>query len=179
VYSIASIIDSNGKDLWGELEDRCKMSGLQRTAIPHFSWQTAESYEFEPLRKALSNICRNIEPFTFITSGLGIFPNERKILFLIIVKDRILIDLHEHIWKETYSFAIQPSMKYSPENWVPHISLNLNKLDDDTFNCALSELTSKPLEFQFEVSQIGLLFLTMASSGIDTIYKLSRNLANK
>lgn len=174
MYSIAAILEKEGRDLWNELEFRCQISGLKKTAIPHFSWQTAEGYDFVPLREELANICQNIRPFKFRISGLGIFPNEkRKIIFLNIIKDRALLDLHELIWENTLLYARQPNMLYSPENWVPHISLNLNPLEDDSFNCAINELTSKPLDFEFTVNQIGLLYLTEASSGADTMFDLN------
>lgn len=172
MYSIASIIRDEDLLFWDEIERRCSASNLKRTTIPHFSWQTAEDYEFNPLREELANICSNVRPFEIHTSGLGIFPGERRILFLIITKDRLLLDLHEMIWENTILYARQPNKLYSPENWIPHISLNLEALDECDFSCAINELTSKPLNFSFRIEQLGLLFLTMDSSGIDTIYDL-------
>lgn len=174
MYSIASIFGDEGQELWCELENRCSISGLKRTQIPHFSWQTAESYEFDPLREELANIAKNTRPFKFRTSGLGIFPNaDRKILFLNIVKDRNLLDLHEMIWENTILYGHQVNMLYSPDNWVPHISLNLNALGDDEFTCAINELCSRALDFEFTVEKIGLLFLTLTDSGIDCQFELS------
>jgi len=173
MYSIASTFDGDGQQLWDELESRCKSGCLRRTPIPHFSWQTAESYEIEPLKAELDNLCRNIRPFTFHTSGLGVFPKERKIIFLIIVKDRALLDLHEMIWENTFLYARQPNMLYAPENWVPHISLNLTELSDDDFACAIRDLTVKQLDFTLTVRNIGLLYLTMTSSGVDSMFDLN------
>lgn len=179
MYSIASVFEDDGQQLWNELENRCPTGCLRRTSIPHFSWQTAESYEVDPLKDELDNLCRNIRPFTFHTSGLGVFPKERKIIFLIIVKDRALLDLHEMIWENTFLYARQPNMLYSPDNWVPHISLNLTELDDNDFACAIRELTTKPLDFSFAVRNIGLLYLTMTSSGVETMFDLSDPMAKK
>jgi 2'-5' RNA ligase len=174
MYSIASVFGDDGEELWQELEDRCKLSRLRRTEIPHFSWQTAESYDFVPLREELENLSRNIRTFTFHTSGLGIFPSEnRKILFLNIIKDRNLLDLHEMIWENTILYAQQPNAFYSPDKWIPHISLNLNSLENNQFTCAIEELTSRSLDFEFRVTKIGLLYLTLTSSGIDCLYDLN------
>jgi 2'-5' RNA ligase len=173
LYSIAALLKKDGQRIWNELEERCQLNGLQRSGIPHFSWQTAESYDFPPLREKLAGICKDIPPFKIRTSGLGIFPGERKILFLIIAKDRPLMDLHKRIWEDTIQFSSQASALYSPENWVPHISLNINNLDHVAFECAINDLTSKSLEFEFDIGEMGLLYLTMETSGIDTVYKLS------
>jgi 2'-5' RNA ligase len=179
MYSIASILNVDGQELWHELEKRCQINGIKRSDIPHFSWQTAESYDFDPLRLELANICQNERPFRFHTSGLGIFPGERKILFLIIAKDRELMEMHERIWENTILYAKQPNMLYSPDNWVPHISLNLNALDDNAYRCAIDELTARPLSYEFTVSQMGLLYLTFDKSGADKIYDLSVSTGNK
>jgi 2'-5' RNA ligase len=172
VYSIASILRNEDLGFWDDIENRCMESPLRRTEIPHFSWQTAESYDYDPLREELANICQNERPFEVHTSGLGIFPGERKILFLIIAKDRNLLDLHEMIWENTILYARQPNLLYSPDNWIPHISLNLEALTDHDFSCTVSELTSRPLNFTMRVEQMGLLFLTLDSSGLDTVYDL-------
>ncbi len=170
MYSIASIIRKDDLFFWDDIENRCSSGGLKRTEIPHFSWQTAEEYDSNLLREELANICQNVRPFEIHTSGLGIFPGERKILFLIIAKDRPLLDLHEMIWENTILYAKQPNRLYSPENWIPHISLNLETLDSEAFSCTINELTSKPLSFSFRIEQLGLLYLTMNSSGIDSIF---------
>jgi 2'-5' RNA ligase len=172
VYSIAALLKKDGQKIWNDLEAQCQLIGVRRSAIPHFSWQTAESYDFEPLREKLDSLSRNITPFKVHTSGMGIFPGERKILFLIITKDRQLMDLHQMIWETTLPFASHSSDHYSPKNWVPHISLNINNLTPDSFNCAVNDLTSKSLEFEFEIAEIGLLFLTLESSGADAVFKL-------
>ena len=176
MYSITSIFETsdgkNSNDMWQELENHCEFAGLKKTTIPHFSWQTAESYQIDLLKAKLSQISRNICPFKFQTSGIGVFSNHRKVLFLIIVKTRKLMDLHEMIWRETIQLTEAPNLSYSPENWIPHISLNLNELGDDQFICAVKELTKSPLRLEFEVKQIGLIYLTLHSSGIDSVYPL-------
>lgn len=179
MYSIASIIRNEDLNFWDDIEKRCSASNLKKATIPHFSWQTAEDYDFNPLRGELANICSNVRPFEIHTSGLGIFTGERRILFLIIAKDRLLLDLHEMIWENTILYARQPNKLYSPENWIPHISLNLETLDEHDFTCAVNELTLKPLSFKFRIEQLGLLFLTMNSSGVDTIFDLQNSSVKK
>ncbi len=172
MYSITSIFENQDVCLWDELEKTCDYSGFDKATIPHFSWQSAETYQFEPLRSELSQLASETGPFKFKTSGLGIFNNTRKIFFLIIVKNRPLLELHEHIWQRTIQFAEQPNLHYAPENWIPHITLNLNELSDSQFKCSVEELTARPLQFEFEVKEFGFLFLTPNTSGIDSLYPL-------
>lgn len=173
MYSITSVFDAGNAGIWTDLEKSCEYVGLNKTTIPHFSWQTAEAYQFEPLKKELFSLSRSIRSFKFRTSGLGIFSNHRKILFLIIVKDRALLDLHQRIWEQTIQYAVNPNLLYSPESWIPHISLNLNDLTEDQFLCAVKELSNRSLNFELLVNKLGLIFLTPTTSGIDALYPLS------
>lgn len=172
MYSIASIFSNQDKTIWQSLNKTCEYDGMQKTAIPHFSWQSAESYQFDLVRAELGKISAEVAPFSFKTSGVGIFSDKRKIIFLIIVKNRVLLDMHEMIWNRTLQFSEQASLHYSPENWIPHITLNLNELTDEQFRCSVDELTQKPMNYEFEVHEFGLLYLTPTSSGIDSLYPL-------
>lgn len=175
MYSIASLVDVDKTKGWPQIEDVCQYSGMIPHTIPHFSWQTAENYLLGPAREKLKCLANSIEPFTFTTSGLGIFPNDRKIIFLIIVKSRKILEIHEYIWNEMLPFAINPRMHYSPENWIPHISLNFQNLTADQFQCSIDELLKIDLQFTFEVNQLGILFLNESISGVDFTAALSKD----
>ena len=172
MYSIASLFDSEPMGAWQHLSKMCEYSGITTNEIPHFSWQTAENYQLDPVRQKMTEVCASIPPFSFTTSGLGIFTNDTKILFLIIVKTKKIMEIHELLWNELIPYSIEPRMHYSPENWIPHISLNLQKLDDEQFSCSLNELLKNNLNFEFFVKSFGILFLNPASSGIDSIIPL-------
>jgi hypothetical protein len=172
MYSIASLFECQNSKPWNQLTSECEYSGMRTLEIPHFSWQTAEEYQMEPVKAELENICTSIPPFHFSTSGLGIFAGDRKILFLIIVKTRLLLEIHETLWERMAKYALHAKSFYSPEQWIPHITLNLNPLTEDEFNCALSSLENKTLDFEFEVNHFGLIYLTKESSGVDSIYPL-------
>jgi hypothetical protein len=90
MYSIVSLFEDNPSGPWHDLTSLCSDLGLQPHAIPHFSWQSAEDYDIEIVRERLSTLCRDISPFKVTTSGFGIFSNQRKIIFLIIVKTKVI-----------------------------------------------------------------------------------------
>ena len=174
MYSIASLFETDPPGPWQNVESLCASSEVTMHTLPHFSWQSADNYQLEPLKSRLTTLTRNIPSFKFHTSGLGVFSNDRKILFLIIVKTRPLLEMHEMLWNELFEFAETPKLHYSPENWIPHISINLNKLAEPQFLCTFSELVKYELQFEFEVNQFGLLYLNQENAGIDTIFPLKR-----
>jgi 2'-5' RNA ligase len=167
MYSIASLVEIEKTKNWPQIESVCQYSGIIPNTIPHFSWQTAENYHLDQTREKLVALAKSIENFSFTTSGIGIFPNDRKIIFLIIVKSRKLLEIHEQIWHELLPYSINPRMHYSPENWIPHISLNFQNLTTDQFQCSLDELLKIDLQFTFQVNEFGILYLNEDISGVD------------
>jgi 2'-5' RNA ligase len=175
MFSIAALIEAKQAAPWQKLASLCEFTGVITHTISHFSWQTAENYRIEPLKEKLTALTENISPFSFTTSGLGVFPGDRKILFLIIVKTKKLLEIHEMLWKELSIYAEGSKAHYAPENWIPHISINLYKLTDDQFNCSFAELIKTDLNFEFKVSKFGLIYLNKESAGIDTIFPLKQS----
>jgi 2'-5' RNA ligase len=175
MYSIASLIDSEKENCWSEIEKSCKYSGIVPYNAPHFSWQTADSYQLSEVRQKISSIVNEIRPFEFSTSGLGIFNNDRKIIFLIVVKNKKLLEIHELLWNTLIPFAINPKFQYAPDNWIPHISINIRNIDEKQFSCSLDELLNMKLDFIFHVNEIGILSLKESIPGIDSKFKLSGN----
>lgn len=167
MFSIASLLEIESTPNWPKIESVCQYSGIIPHTIPHFSWQTAEEYQIEQTRNKMAELAEQIPPFSFSTSGLGIFPDDRRIIFLIMVKTRKLMEIHELLWNELLPFAINPRMHYAPDQWIPHISLNLQALNESQFNCSIEELLKIDLRFEFVVKKIGILYLTETSSGVD------------
>jgi len=173
VYSIAALLETDSSEPWHKIASACEYSGVTTHAIPHFSWQTAEQYAVDPLQDRLGTLTKTISPFCFHTSGLGIFSNDHKILFLIIIKTRALLELHELLWRELSGYAQEPRQYYSPENWIPHLSLNLRGLTDDQFTCSLTELSKNNPQFEFEVKRFGLLYVNGNTAGITASFPLT------
>ncbi len=174
MYSIASLFETDVNGPWQQLAGICNASGFSSEAVPHFSWQTAENYRLPEVREKLTQLALEFTPFQITTSGLGVFANDHRILFIIIVKTRLLLEMHERLWRELTPYAEGCKQHYSPQNWIPHISLNLEKLSDDQFNCSFTELSQHPLQFDITVKRLGLLYMLSEASGIDSIYRLGR-----
>ena len=172
MYSIASLFEVDSQGPWNVLSSLCEVSGVTTHSIPHFSWQTAETYQIDTVRKKLSYLTESIAPFHFTTSGLGVFINHRKIIFLIIVKTRLLLEIHQTLWDEVAKYGNDSRPYYAPESWIPHISLNLNELSEENFNCCFSKLLNENLQLEFQVNKFGLIYMNENKSGIDSLFPL-------
>jgi 2'-5' RNA ligase len=132
---IATMLDEENYNrvlaLWEELQVRCAIPEIRSHLLPHFTWHVAEAYDDEKLIQAMGDLCSQLKPFTVKTTGLGIFAGEKPIIYVNIVKDLHLIEVHQKLWNIFTPLASQPSLLYSPESWVPHITLFFDEIFDD------------------------------------------------
>jgi len=168
--AIATLIDpylnSPSVNLWVELEKSCRSMGIQIAPQPHFSWQGALEYDLDEVEIRLKNLAKHQTPFKVRSSGLGIFTGDAPVLYLPLVKDRKLLQLHQQIWEELSSYSREKSKYYSPDQWMPHITLVYQGLTVDSLLCAVKNLTSLPMQFEFDVNNLVLLYTVDDMAGI-------------
>ena len=142
--------------IWRKLETKFGISLKEKgeTLYPHFSWQMADEYDIDKLKVILENIALKTEPFTISTCGIGIFSVERPIIYIPIVKTEELIDLHKSICKKTAKTADGISDLYSPENWMPHISIAFEGITKENIGEIITELSNKNYIWNFELNNI-------------------------
>jgi 2'-5' RNA ligase len=162
---IATVLDRLNYDrvqsLWTGLQSRCEIPETRTDLIPHFTWHVSESYNHDRMIEVLKNFCGKLKPFTIRTSGLGIFSGEKPVVYINIVKDQRLVEIHRELWESFTPLAIEPSFHYSPEYWMPHITLFFDeifkklppKLDThQAMLCVLDNLARERYEWQIEVN---------------------------
>jgi len=143
--------------LWSLLENHCGLSGIKFTPIPHFSYQGAEAYALEPVKATLHQIAADTAPFEVQICGLGIFTGDIPVLYLPIVKTQVLLSLHQRIWTAVLQFANELNQYYTPEHWVPHITLAHRDVTQDRLICAIEDLAFFPLNATVRVDQLALI----------------------
>ena len=155
---IASLLDKPATErvesLWQELETRCGLVGVKITPFPHFSWQVTEGYDLPRLDTTLQNIARQMQPFTVRTAGLGLFSGESPIVYIHIVKDEALLRFHAMLWERMKKIAIRPALHYSPDQWVPHITLAYNDIRRENLDCALQTLAFQSFNWEIQIDNL-------------------------
>jgi len=155
---IASLLDKPATDqvktLWRELETRCGLIGVKVTPFPHFSWQVTEGYDLPRLETTLQKIARRSQPFTVRTAGLGLFTGENPIVYIPIVKDEALMRFHTMLWKSTQGIAIRAAPYYTPDQWVPHITLAFNDLQRGNLDCAMQFLAFQSFDREIQIDNL-------------------------
>ena len=111
------------RKIWSELDHHFGIKPVWQNPTPHFSWQIAENHNLDAIVPLLEAFCKEYQPFPIETQGLAHFDGEEKILFIKIVPDEKVVDLHEKLWDILLPHSQMASALYSPQNWVPHITL--------------------------------------------------------
>jgi 2'-5' RNA ligase len=133
------------------------LAGIQITPIPHFSWHVAEGYDLKKVRPALEEIAKISEPFIIRSTGLGLFSGDKPVVFISLVKDVRLLRFHQLVWDKISPAADRPSPYYSPESWMPHITLAHGDLDANRVVCAMEKLAFRSFNWEILVDNIALI----------------------
>jgi coenzyme F420-0:L-glutamate ligase/coenzyme F420-1:gamma-L-glutamate ligase len=162
MHGIVSVLNdpqySFVEGLWAELEEACGLQGIQKTPIPHFSWQVAEDYDFAALRPALQVIAETTQPFSVRSTGLGIFSGQNQVLYIPVVREAPLSQLHAQIWLALAGISLNPSPLYAPPIWMPHITLAHSDLDRERLDCALHLLAFRSFDWEIVVDNLTLVY---------------------
>jgi hypothetical protein len=175
-YAIASSININENEkihaIWNELDFVCEMNQVKFAPIPHFSYMTYEG-ELNSARitNALKKIAAETKPFQIQISGLGVFQGKTPILYLPIVKTRLLLELHSRLVSEVYEYVDKASSFYLEENWIPHITLAIRDINLENLSCAVDQCMNFDLSFRLNVDQLAILYMDEESFGIKNSFK--------
>lgn len=170
MYAIASLLDPESdaivRRLWQRFEEHCGLLGIRNTPIPHFSWQGADRYQFEQVETVLQTLSQEIQPFTVNVSGIGIFTGLQPVIYLALIKDSTLLNIHRQIWERVLPYAVKPNLYYDPRSWVPHITLAFKEVDQDRLGCAVADIANQHVNLQILVDHFALIYQAGGDSGL-------------
>ncbi len=176
--AIASLLDLDqapeSKKIWNLMLERCNYSGLLPLPIPHFSWQVAGVYSMDQLLPAIESLAMTWNQFSVRTSGLGFFTGETPVLYLPIIKTRELLEKHEELWHLCSGYAKDLSLHYSPENWMPHITIIHQKFSFEGVSCVVEDLYQKNLGMEFKVEKVEIIYQNENDEGIKAEFSLQK-----
>jgi 2'-5' RNA ligase len=112
------------RSIWSELDTTFGVRVRYTKPFTHFSYHVAaDDYDLDLLEPVLGEVAARHEPFTVRTSGLGVFTGTEPIIFMQVVRSAALDRLHHDIWEHcTPRFGVGLPY-YSPDAWVPHVTL--------------------------------------------------------
>ena len=80
------------------------------------------------------------------------FSGVQPVIFIPLVKSPQLIEFHQKIWQRLKSCGTGISPYYSPDNWVPHISLAYSDVTQENIGLVMESLAFRTFNWAFEVN---------------------------
>lgn len=142
--------------LWQTLKMTCGLQEILRLPLPHLTWDAVDGYENPSIGRNLAELAAAQPVLEIQTNGLGLFGGPQPVLYLPVVCNPALSDLRLRILAVS---AIDPqgrSANYSPENWVPHITLAHTDADLPGVQCAIASLLPDPLIWKVRLLELQL-----------------------
>ena len=144
MFSIISELDPDTAvfvmHLWRKLSDACGLKGIYNFPNPHFTWLVADSVETKPVCELMAEIAKKTYTFPVRMTGINVFEGHSPVLYLSLFKSLALAKLHLNLLHQVKPFFGEINKYYSPEHWIPHVTLALRDLTNETLDCAVKSI---------------------------------------
>lgn len=171
MYALASVLNQEENkivhEIWDALEDHCGLKAVKISPIPHFSWFTFNEIddlpglEMELFHWALSN-----GPFSTKVNGLGVFSGDSPVIYLPLVRNPLLTAVHIDLINRIRSYIPVEDGFYDPMDWMPHITLAINDINEENMHCAIERCMQFNLQFDIFIDHIAILYMDENTFGL-------------
>lgn len=139
------------------LEKKFGLNDVQATPDPHLTYQLAGVHKLSVLKDVLADVAATTEPFPAFTTGLGVFPGERPVIYIPVLRSDALNALHHRIIEATAPLCLRTDKFSGPDCWLPHISLALHDTTPDLLGPVLSFLNEETYNLKIEINNLAIL----------------------
>ncbi|GAB3196547.1 2'-5' RNA ligase [Pontibacter aydingkolensis] len=158
MIAIASLLDKKTSERVNELteylEKKFGLNGVKITPYPHLTLLTAEVVDMEELKQYLDMASYETEQFTVRTTGLGIFPGEKPVVYIPVLRTPPLNRLHERLHKDISEMSTEMGVYYNKNMWLPHITLALGDTSPEVLGPLLSYLCQYNFDWEITIDNL-------------------------
>jgi 2'-5' RNA ligase len=176
---IVSLLDDKHyqlvEDLWAELAHEFGVQGVYVTPYPHFSYYVATHYAIESLTPILERTTSNITTFQVRTGGLGIFTGATPVIYIPVVRNLELTQLHEVLWQEISPTASGAQEYYHPGQWMPHITIGFGDINKENLPSIVRWLNERDFTWEITVNNIAFI----QDTGTEQVLKARFEITNE
>lgn len=172
-FAVVSLLTSENNpafsEIWKRLRDTFDRFAVELVEMPHVSWNVSPAFEMQELEKSLRRLAEENQPIRTSISGLGVFTGERPVFYLPVVRSPQLHRLHLTLWREISPYTSDQELYYSPEEWIPHITLN-RKVLDCNLGDVFQELCSLDLRCEIWFDNFAVMYRDDIHDGVSSIF---------
>lgn len=163
MQGIVSLLDAASEQavraLWNELDrDWNLREGVRSAPIPHISYHVAETYDLTRIGHIPRRVAVETPPLRARIIGLDRFTEIEPVLYLAVERSAALLTLHASIWRavEDAGIARDAWKVYAPTYWVPHLTLAMGDLTEETLKAVRAAWSGRDLKRSLNISAISL-----------------------
>ncbi len=171
MYGVVSLLDDAHYErvqrIWNDLAKRFDVRGIYVTPFPHLSFQVSQEYDVTAVEKRLQELAKTTRPFKIHTAGLGVFNVASPVLYVPVVRSPELSHLHQQIWETvTHANPCAVTRYYSPEMWMPHITLAHGDINQDKLAEIMRVLCGSSFHWEMTVNNLSMIYDTGTEQGL-------------
>lgn len=138
------------------LETRFGLDDVQDTPDPHLTYLLTGTRRLNDLKSVLREVAATTSPFSAFTTGLGVFPGPSPVIYIPVLRSNDLNLLHQRVLDVSAPLCRVGSY-YSPDRWLPHISLALHDTTADLLGPVLGHLNEETYNLRVNVNNLAIL----------------------
>ncbi len=124
-----------------------------RPAVPHLSYHVAGSYDWNAVIGSLDDVSAAVAPFDVVADAVAIFESIPAVVYLTVSDPLPLRGLQRAIYERIAPHSHEPDEYYSPEKWVPHLTI-ASGIDSTEATKLAQSLRSKKIHWRIRVDNI-------------------------
>jgi hypothetical protein len=160
-YGIAALLDDASTAfihaIWQDFEDEFGIKHPFANPVPHVTHLQAEKIQQDELEKALVTFAKNQAPYTLYASGLGIFTGEQTVVYVALIRNLHLNEIHSRLIESLYNTIDGMSEEHLVNYWMPHISLLVPGMVEEQLTDVMHFLAEQSFEREITVNRLALL----------------------
>jgi 2'-5' RNA ligase len=145
------------EELWRTLDQRFGVRGVSVTPYPHFSYHVARDYDVVKLEAALRGFAAQRKKLTVRCAGLGVFTGPQPTIYIPVVRTESLSQLHSSLWKRIEGLGTGVVEHYSPESWVPHITIGFGDVTPSILPEIMRSLSDRGFAWEIEIDNLAII----------------------
>jgi len=172
-YAIATLIDHS---TWGRILDKNPavrnmiVSRQTPQEFIHFSWLISEDLDKEKTIKLLDDVAKSTVEFDIQSGGIGIFTGNIPAITYVLARNETVTSTQLNLWNNCVGHMGSMNIKYSPERWIPHITILHYGLETRDYCEFLEKSIDTEVSFTIEVNNLAIIYKDENSAGL--LYKV-------
>ncbi len=176
-FAVVSLL---GKETWQEILDQIPetrdliLSHNTDKEFVHFSWIVSQGINLKNVSNSIKKISESMDSFETINGGIGVFPGEKPVVTYVLVRNEMLNLLQSEIWQACEKQMDNVNLFYSPNAWVPHVTLLHQNITDDEYCSFFTRSIRNGIKFRLKIDNLAIIFKDKKESGILKKFELKK-----